>query len=188
MKNLDTPKYSYIFDLDDTILNLRVPMMQALNMHTGKAIHWKNWSGYNLEDVYNISTEEFLNVLIDYNVIERALPIPGVKEALEFVKAKGYDIHIVTARGWHPTAMDTTKKWFEEYNVPYDTINIVPLGSNKSDVMDKIENVICLVDDNVKNCNEVISRGYDAYLIDMPWNTNSTIKRLNSVVEIINHL
>lgn len=179
---------NFCVDLDDTILNFRVPMMPALNLHTGKAIHWKDWNGGRLEDIYDITSKEFIDILIDADVINRALPIPGAREALLKLKEAGYDIHIITARGWHPDGLALTKKWFADHNMVYDTINIVALHSSKADIMDKFENVKCLIDDNEHNCMEVISRGYDAFLITMPWNVNSALNRLNSIEEIVSLL
>jgi 5'(3')-deoxyribonucleotidase len=176
------------WDLDDTICNLRVPMMQALNLYTGKAIDWKDWSGHNLEEIYEITSDEFVQILIDGNVIERANPVPRIKEVLDALKDKGFNIHIITARGWHPNGMAITEQWFNENKLPFDSINIVPLGGSKADIMDKIGNIKYLIDDNVNNCKEVISRGYDAYLIPMPWNTDSGLKRLSTVEEVLTHL
>lgn len=175
-------------DLDDTLLNLKVPLMTALNLHTNKAIHWKDWAGSNLEEIYGVTAEEFIDIMIKGQVIERALPIPGVREALQRLRYKGYNIHIITARGWHPEGYSVTKEWLDENSFPYDTINIVKLGSNKADVMDEIANVNCLIDDNEKNCNEVISRGYDAYLIAMPWNGDSKLKRISHLADFVDTL
>jgi 5'(3')-deoxyribonucleotidase len=173
------------FDLDDTACNLRVPMNQALNFYTGKAIHWKDWTGHNLEEIYEITSKEFVQILIDGHVIERANPVPKIKETLDSLKEKGYNIHIITARGWHPNGMAITEQWFEDNKIPFDSINIVPLGGSKADIMDNIGNIKYLIDDNENNCKEVISRGYDAYLVPMPWNKNSGLKRLNSIEEIL---
>jgi 5'(3')-deoxyribonucleotidase len=176
------------FDLDDCICRLAVPMNQALNLYTGKNIHWKDWTGHNLETIYNITPKEFVDILIDGKVIERANPVPRIKEILDKVREKGYNIHIITARGWHPNGMTITEQWFKDYNLPYDSINIVPLGGSKADIMDRIGNINYLIDDNENNCNEVISRGYDAFLVQMPRNKNTKLKRLNALEDILNHL
>ncbi len=188
MKELDSQQQNFIADLDDTLLNLKVPLMQALNLKTNKNIHWKDWDGHNLEKLYGISRTDFIDMMIESKVIERALPIPGVRESLQKIKDKGYEIHIITARGWHPNGMEITKQWLDENNYVYDTINIVKLGASKSDVMDTIKNARYIVDDNEDNCNEVIARGYDAYLIEMPWHTNSTLKRIKHIDELLDSL
>lgn len=179
---------SYAIDIDDTLINLRVPMMQALNLYTNKSIHWKDWTGNNLETTYGISTEEFVDILVNGRVIERAIPIPGVVEALQAIKARGDKVHLITARGWHPTGYDTTYNYCIENNIVFDTINIVPLGGSKADVMDKYDNMACLIDDNESNCKEVIARGYKALLIKMPWHSKSDLTTINHVSDVLNYL
>lgn len=175
-------------DLDDTICFLKTPLMQALNLHTGKNIHWKEWNTWHIENMYGITSDEFTQVMIDGHVIERALPIPGVREALLQIKSKGYKLHIITARGWHPNGMDVTKRWFEENNIPYDTINIVPIDGSKSAIMNKFKNLKYLVDDSAHNCEEVISQGYEAFLINYPSNIHCKVNRIRHIEDIVDRL
>jgi len=49
-----------------------------------------------------------------------AKPLPGAKETLDILKAKGHTIIIYSARSWNEFEM--TKQWLKENEIPNDQI------------------------------------------------------------------
>lgn len=174
----------FLVDCDDTIARLAIPLQNALNMATNKSYYWKNWTGCNLEEIYDISSEQFIEIMIEGRVLEQALPIAGMQEALERMSDQGYAIRVCTKRSWHPQAMELTKSWFDDFNLTYDSIDIIGLNESKADIMKKW-NSECLIDDQLHNCQAAYTHGYDSYLIRMPWHEQVTgFKTVNHLNEI----
>ena len=63
-----------LVDLDDTLLDFKTPMMEALNLHSGKSIHWSKYDAFDaVLSLYDISYQNFLQLLVDYQVLENQL-------------------------------------------------------------------------------------------------------------------
>jgi uncharacterized HAD superfamily protein len=99
-------------------------------------------------------------------------PHDGLIEVTAILKARGYNVEFVTARGWCPDAYDITKKWLDDHYVSYDRINIVPLFECKERVTRHIENIALFVDDRYDHCTAMMNSGRVKHtlLYSQPWN------------------
>ena len=70
-----------LVDLDDTLGDLKNPMMDALNRVTGKNIHWSSWTTFNVPELYKISENDFMDILIDQKVIENVI----IHESIRYI-------------------------------------------------------------------------------------------------------
>ena len=63
-------------------------------------------------------------ICTEEKTFERALakPIPGAKEALEALKAKGHTLVIYSSRSWSELRM--TETWLKDHGIPYDGIHL----------------------------------------------------------------
>jgi hydroxymethylpyrimidine pyrophosphatase-like HAD family hydrolase len=63
-------------------------------------------------------------ICTEEKTFERALakPMPGAREALAALKAKGHTLVIYSARSWSELRM--TEAWLKEHDIPYDGIHL----------------------------------------------------------------
>ena len=63
-------------------------------------------------------------ICTEEKTFERALakPMPGAREALAALKAKGHTLVIYSARSWSELRM--TEQWLKDHGIPYDGIHL----------------------------------------------------------------
>ena len=129
--------------------NCSVPeqLQDALDRATGKIIPWTTWDTYYLTHIYQISFERCVEAFIESKLLERAEPEPLAAETLLTLRANGWRIAIVTARGWHPDGEAVTRGWLARHGFPYDELHLVGHGDSKGAVFAGIGRIDLLVDD-----------------------------------------
>jgi 5'(3')-deoxyribonucleotidase len=165
-----------LIDLDDTLGDLKNPMMQALNRSTGKNLHWRDWDTYDVPNVYDVSHARFLEILIDEHVIESTIIHDSSYTFLDNLNAMGSHVVLITARGWHPNGVDITEKWITSHNLNIHELIVVDANQSKTDVINKFDTIQFSVDDRIKHCREYTQSGKvkDVILYDAPWNNHMT--------------
>jgi SAM-dependent methyltransferase len=59
-------------------------------------------------------------------------PLPGAVAALQAFAAQGWDIHILTARGWDVPDGGVTRAWLREHGIPYAACHVLPEHQDKA--------------------------------------------------------
>jgi uncharacterized HAD superfamily protein len=187
---MNSEQKTVIFDLDDTLANLRLPMQEALNKYTNKDIKWTDWKSFDITGLYEVNDEEFYNVLVDSDILNAIEPYEETPRTLKAVRDAGHKIVIITSRKYHPDALNVTQNWFEKHNLPFDNIHISGHGIRKSIYTKLYDNIIMAVDDNADNCNDFIKNGNinNTMLMDMPWNSVSDIKRIYTIDQVLDQI
>lgn len=190
-----------LVDLDDTLGDLKTPMMDALNRHTKQDIHWSKWNTFDVPELYGISYDEFMDLLIDEQVIEKVVVHDSSYKFLNDLHKLGYYTVLITARGWHPQGHKVTSKWVEDHNLDIDELIVVDAHQSKTDVIGKFDNIVFSIDDRIKHCREYMQTGLINHVLvyDAPWNThmgqwnqwwegNDYHERIYNLNEIIEHV
>ena len=161
-------------DIDDTLANLRDPLMRALNEYTGKDIHWEDWDVYDLSHIYGMTVADFKACLIESDVLREAKPMVDSINFCQHLIDNNYLVLMVTARGWHPQAEELTKQWLEEFNVPYHDLYITKHNESKYKAIEKYGVIDLAVDDSIKNITDYKESGMVRHpvLFHHPWNKN----------------
>lgn len=175
MKNFlpKTQTKKIILDLDDVTINMGEVLTPAMNDYTGMNLCMSMWHTYNITDHYPmVDQRKFADIVVNYNLFERAQPFEGAIEATHRLKRLGYDIHVVTSRGFHPDALNLTQSWLSEHDAAFDDLHIVPDGATKSSVYGKVGNFDFIVDDHVGNIYDAIDSKLvkRMVVITQPWN------------------
>lgn len=188
---------SIVLDIDDTVGNLKERLQEIYRRATGnQEIKYTDWSDYNAKDRYGITSEQLSQLFIDDNSLELMKPHEGVIEVTALLKARGYNIEFVTARGWCPGAYEITKKWLDDHFITYDRINIVPLFQCKEEATRHIDSIELFVDDRIDHCEAMVASGRvgKALLFGQPWNEhfdaslNPNVIRIDNVYDVLNYL
>lgn len=190
-----------IVDLDDTLGDLKNPMMEALKSATGKDIHWSKWDSFDVPSLYGITQQDFLNICINENILEKVIIHDSSYKFLNDLHKLNYYTVLITARGWHPQGKEITKKWVADHNLDIDELIVVEIDQSKTDVITKFDNIIFSIDDRIKHCREYIQSGLVKHVLvyDAPWNSHMTKwnpfwkgddyhERIYDLHEIIDHV
>jgi uncharacterized HAD superfamily protein len=116
------------------------------------------------------------------SIIEETTPYFFAVETINKLKEEGHEIILITAR-WNDIGVDTesiTKKWLKKHGIKYD--KFIMNAQDKGEVA--FENKLdVFVDDSLKNCLSVDSRGIKTYIMDNRCNTecnHPNVKRVYS--------
>lgn len=170
MKNPSAPWI--IFDMDEVIVNGRDCLALHLNNHTGKNITADEWVQYDLCKTYDIDHPTLLDLFHSSKMLETALLEPDVPQAMALAKSHGYQIGILTARGWHNDGLALTMAAVQNFALPVDHVVAVPLDAKKHEVIQNhFQGTIAgFVDDNPPHVRGVHGLGIPSYVRDRPWN------------------
>lgn len=192
-------KKTIILDLDDTLGCLKSRLQEIYRRATGdNTISYNDWDNYGHPNRYGISSEQLSELFIEDNSLQLMKPFEGAVEVTALMKSRGFNVEIVTARGWHPDGYNVTKKWLDDNYISYDRINIVPLFQCKEEATRHIENVALFVDDRLDHCVNVYESGRigKSLVLAQPWNRdyhdehpnyNPNIIRIDNIYDVLNH-
>ncbi len=108
--------------------------------------------------------------MIAEQALERCLPEEGAADATLALQQAGWQVAIVTARGWHPHAYAVTEAWLQQHCITYQQLRVVPLGGDKRSVLAELGEVQLAVDDHPAHIERYRQGGINTLLMDRPWN------------------
>lgn len=128
----------------------------------------QRWEFYEDDHCGGYTAAEFVNTChagVDAGVIfTHGDPYPNTREALQWIKAAGHTIHIVTDRsfGSPGASAAATIAWLRRHDLPFDHITFT---ADKT-----VANVDVMVDDKPENYHALEAAGVRAYLLTRAWN------------------
>lgn len=164
-----------LIDCDDVMGDFATYICEAMNK-VGKQAKKDDYKEYRFGEYHDLNHEQFTKCIADSDAFLNLTPFEGVKEALTIIKAKGYKIAIVTARGMFEDAYINTAEWLKKHDLDYDRLYVVhPKIDTKSEIAYQlgIDKVAGLVDDAEHNLVDAINNNINAIRIEQPWNTDS---------------
>jgi hypothetical protein len=99
-----------LIDLDDTFLESKPTMALILKEATGTWIDPKDWTSYNLGQVYGMDNDEVMSIFAEHNLFERVELAKGAWPLIEFCNQRGIKFHFITSRGFDPEAYEKTAR------------------------------------------------------------------------------
>lgn len=178
-------------DIDDSLADLRNPLMHALNQYTGKDIHWNDWDVYDLAKIYGMTIPDFRACLIESDALRKAKPMEDSINFCQHLIDNNYIVLMVTARGWHPQAVELTKQWLEEYKIPYHDLYVTKLNQSKYKAIEKYGVIDLAVDDAFENIKNYKESGMVRHpvLFHHPWNKNHEYdKVIHNIMEAVEYV
>lgn len=183
-----TTKKTVVFDLDDTLVNLRDPMCRAMNHRTGANMSWREWRHYNLLDIYGVSLEWFLNLMVKDEVLEQALPEINARECVHALLASDIQVEVWPARRWHPFAAQITRRQMGLIGAPVEGLRLFDLDESKAEAVSKRDDICLFLDDNPAHIQGLSNYGKDILdrgrLMHRPWNASCALSRCNDIDEV----
>lgn len=164
-----------LIDCDDVMADFASFICNEMNK-IGKQAEKSDYLEYRFMDYHELTHAQFLEAVKSSNAFLKVKPFDGVKEALRVIKAKGFNIAIVTARGMFENSKKNTQKWLSQNELIYDRLYVIdPRKTNKSAVFSKFEGdkIRGLVDDATHNLVDAMDNNVLAIRIEQPWNVKS---------------
>lgn len=176
------------FDFDGVIGDLGPGSHMACAAMSKLPAPSAEWTIYDQYVQYGMTLEQYLEALIQYRVLEDAPITPGAAEAMRAARLAGYEIAIVTARGYHPEGEAITLDWCQRHGIEVDHLRLVGPSASKKQALADLGNVVAYVDDLASHLDEVATTCPDTklYLMDCLWNQGEhRYTRLRSVPEYV---
>ena len=145
-------------------------------------------------DMFDWSKEE--NDDFYYNNIQRIAmslrPLNNVKEVIDKLKADGNEIYIITSRdnGEYINPEEMTREWLKKYEIYYD--KLILTGRHEKGPVCKENNIDIMIEDSIKNCEDIENNGVKCYIMNTRYNQEETrferVKRWNEIYSKISKL
>ena len=174
------------FDLDGVLAESHHGMAQAMAIETGRPVDWRDWHRYDFFNHAGVSSERFLNLIVEHRVLEQAPPAPGAVACVAALRAAGARVAVVTARSFHPRAAAVTRDWLDEHGMAVDVVHITSHSGSKLEVL-TAQGVVAYADDYDASIDALARAGLCShlYLVDQPWNRHRTdLARIGSAAEL----
>ena len=131
-----------------------------------------------------------------YNNIQRIAmslkPLNNAKEVIDKLKADGNEIYIITSRdnGEYINPEKMTREWLEKYDIYFD--KLILTGRYEKGPVCKENNIDIMIEDSIKNCEDIENNGVKCYIMDTRYNKHETrferVKRWNEIYSKISKL
>jgi hypothetical protein len=131
--------------------------------------------------------ERLMSILVEDATLETCHPEPGAAATTKALRDLGFDIAIVTARGWHPRAEAITRAWLDTNAILFDQLIIVPLGGDKLSALGPLREIAFAVDDHSTNVSRYQTAGVPVLLMDRPWNAGIEAERIYSLEAVVGY-
>lgn len=181
-----------LFDLDDTLIDLKDALYLSLTREYGKVKHWSQWDEYIVEQYVGISVSELKEHCIKYEVFKNIKPHLFAPYILRDLREAGYHIVILTARdGFVPNPVVETEAYLKEHGMYYDDLIVTGHGQNKVDAIAAYDRIDFAIDDQEKNCIDLADSGKvdQVFLAANPHNRNcSRFIRLHNLYQVYNYI
>lgn len=158
--DLDGCLYDFTKDYHSYIVNIQ-------GIPADEIVPVTSWDFY---EHYGFSVHEFLDHLRDGAdrefIFRNGEPAFRSIITLEFLKAEGHTLHIVTDRGrFGASAIQSTVDWLHQYEIPFDSLTF---GQNKT-----LVNVDLFVDDSPENLRALKDAGTRTVRFAQEWNVTA---------------
>ena len=127
-------------------------------------------------DMFDWSKEE--NDDFYYNNIQRIAmslkPLNNAKEIIDKLKADGNEIYIITSRdnGEYINPEKMTREWLEKYEIYFD--KLILTGRHEKGPACKENNIDIMIEDSIKNCEDIENNGVKCYIMNTRYNQEET--------------
>jgi 5'(3')-deoxyribonucleotidase len=183
-------------DLDDTLAESLQHFIKFYNKkYIGKygvPIKFKDFTSYFLCDIRNMSREEELKIIKDYDTYHHRDEIEPINKAIEIVKelSKKHEIIIVTSRT--KKVEKETRAWVKKYlpmikEIFFTREDYLDASKPKEDIC-KTAYADVLIDDSLRHVTGCDKAGIRTILLNRPWNKKKEeekhVRRVNSWSEV----
>ena len=179
----------------DGVLGDLIPGICSLCSNlTGTTILPDEWVKYDQYLDLGITNEIFLQGHITHRVLENIKIYSEVAEHIAHLRNIGYQVAVITSRGFHPDCETITKNTLDEHGIEIDHLIIVGINESKTAALNELQwlgGVMAYVDDYPAHLHDLYKEtlGIKLFLMDRPWNKDEILfERVSNITEYLEHL
>lgn len=169
------------FDVDDVLVETSFRTEASLRALTGREIPWETWPHHHFLDLYGLGEAGRASMVerwVDDQVLEKATLRDGVGEAMRELAEDGFELRLITARGWHPRGAQITWEMAEEHRLPVSGVSLTLFEDDKSEALASWgARVDAFVDDTTRHVRGCLDKGWAAWVMTQPWNQGHELPR-----------
>lgn len=175
-------------DCDGCCSNLIPGIVKMCSIVSSATVSEEDWIHYDYFKTIGMTIDQFLDGHIEFNILQNATIYEGVAVAISYARENGYEVAIVTSRGFHPDGENITREWFKKHNCDVDHMVLVGIHETKVNALKSLGNVAAYIDDYLPHLEDIAASDLDInlFLMDQPWNCEDTqFNRIFSVSDYI---
>jgi len=183
-----------VFDLDDTLINLKEEMYQILirEFGKGKALHWSLWESIDNERNLGMTLDELIAFANEHKIFKNIVPHLFSEALLMDLRNRGYHVIILTSRGGFITdAFIETRNYLRKHKLQFDELIVSNIGDSKMDYLTHHDKIHFAIDDQEHNCVEFAESGKveHVFMHALPHNRHcKRFVRLHNLFQLYAHL
>lgn len=168
-------------DLDETLSQTFGPCLEYIRTKTGIPHGYDDLSDHNFWEIPGIplTKEAALGFFAEFDRDHdpdhaSILPVHGSVEAIGELKRRGYELHVITARG--DNVRELTRLWISKH-FPETFADVHFTNHYSSDEKKKPKSEVCralgiglMIEDNIDYALELADNGVRTILLERPWN------------------
>ena len=162
------------FDVDDVLVDTAAVMERTMEKYTGIYVPRSTWKDLSCSRIYGLDPscfDEMRRFWVEDRMIERAPLFDGAAQAINAVVDMGYEVSLITARGWHPRGEAVTREMAENAGMRISDVVLVKFDQPKVALMKNFDCEIAgYVDDSGHHVTDAVNEKMNAALIRRPWN------------------
>lgn len=168
------------FDLDGVLCDLVPGFCKVIKELTGHELQPHEWVRYDQFQDHNLTFDQCHQGLIDHNVLEDAHIPTHIADALRALWQLGYELAIITKRGWHPQGKVITETILDIAGLHFTYLFVIGINESKIPALQYLQSkgqVMAFVEDHTDTLHEASSVFDDIHLIvrDQPWNRHCNL-------------
>jgi len=183
-----------VFDLDDTLINLKEELYQTLVREFGKekGLHWSLWKSIDNERNLGLTLEELIEFANEHKIFRNIVPHLFSEALLMDLHYRGYHIVILTSReGFITDAYMETRNYLRRHRLHFDELIVSKVGERKMDYLGHHSKIHVAIDDQEHNCIDFAESGKveHVFMHALPHNKSCTqFIRLHNLFQMYPYL
>lgn len=175
-------------DIDEVVVEFFKKYLELFNEKFEKNIDFDSWTKYNIWDFTDISREDALGLVNEFQEsggLDDLELVEGVKEALMELNQK-YEIYFITSRpqSIKEKTENFLKNLFSEFNFELHFSGGVWNDSKSKVTICNELGIKIMVEDNADYALGCAEKGVKVFLLDKPWNQN--VEEHENVIRVRN--
>lgn len=162
-----------VFDLDDTLFNLRDALRSILTDELGHEA-WRNVQTRlnGRAKRQSVSAATLLEIAFRRRLLELGDLEPQASYVVAELRAMGYAIEVWTARGAYPDAFQITLETLRPLGIGRESVRVLRSRASKARLLSQRSDVCFLIDDSLTHARQACQAGYAnrVILMSRPWN------------------
>ncbi|MBI3271556.1 MAG: hypothetical protein HYZ53_21375 [Planctomycetes bacterium] len=155
-------------DLDGVLAETAESFLRIMQELHGRRIPIDALRGYDMEEWTGLTTAQVDHIFHETEIFDRAEPMRGAVDGLAALRRGGWEVHIVTYRGWKASLPGLTREWLARHGLAYDALEFTNTADKSRYA--RTHGLPVFVEDNWHSIEALAQACERVILVDWPYN------------------